>query len=112
MHNGKSNPVVYISGAMSGKPDYGRKEFFLAEKLLREAGYSIILNPATMPIGLNYSEYMRIAMAMVDIADMIVLLPDWKKSKGATAEVKYAECLSKTVVSIVDALSIAQRKGA
>ena len=108
--NNKYSPVVYISGPMTGKSDFGRAEFNAAEKDLKEAGYRVI-NPAMLPLGMEYATYMRIALPMVDAADIIAVLPDWDNSRGAIAEVRYAESLQKKIVSFEKLLSVS-RKGA
>lgn len=83
---------VYISGPMSGIADYNFPAFFAAEVELRDCG-DTVLNPARNPKGLEYNHYMDIAMAMIRASDAVCLLPGWENSKGAKAEVAYAESL-------------------
>jgi hypothetical protein len=89
MENG---PVVYLSGPMSGLKDFGRKAFSEAETILKKRGYRV-LNPAWLPGGMRYDQYMAISMSMLQQADIICLLPGWKKSKGANAEYALAKSL-------------------
>lgn len=91
---------VYISGKITGKFDY-RKKFKRAENKLIKLGHSV-LNPATMPIGLNYDDYMHISYAMIDCADCLYMLDNWKDSKGARLEFEYATVRNKKIFLEVD----------
>lgn len=81
--------TIYIAGKISGKADYGRAEFNEAEKRLTEQGY-IVLNPASLPVGLPEKAYMPICLAMLDAADVIYMLKGWEDSEGACLEYRYA----------------------
>ena len=85
---------------MTGLADSGRSAFYEAERRLRENGYQKILNPASLPDGLTYDQYMSIDLAMVTAADMVVLLPGHETSKGSKAERSLAESLMKKVLTI------------
>ena len=76
---------VYISGSMTGVPDKNKERFAAAEEYLLAKGH-IVLNPAILPEGLTYQEYMSIDLAMLDAADAIYLLRGWDKSPGASFE--------------------------
>lgn len=89
--------TIYIAGKMKGKADYGRADFNEAEKRLTEQGY-IVLNPASLPVGLPEKAYMPICLAMLDAADAIYMLEDWKDSFGANLEFDYAVYQSKAIV--------------
>ena len=78
---------VYIAGKITGDPDY-REKFARAERIWSAAGHTV-LNPAILPDGLTQRDYMRICMAMVDCADLLVLLPDWMESGGSRTEFWY-----------------------
>lgn len=81
--------IIYIAGPMSGKPDYNRPAFMEAQKYLESKGH-IVLNPASLPIGLPEKSYMPICMAMLEQADAIYMLERWEDSVGARAEYLYA----------------------
>lgn len=85
-------PRVYIAGPMTGYENFNRAAFFAkaAELFQRRA---IPLNPAVLPDGLTQAQYMDICFAMIRAADGIHLLKGWEKSKGALAELAYAEKL-------------------
>jgi hypothetical protein len=82
--------IVYLAGPMSGLPNYNREAFFAEEKILQKGG-AIVLNPATSPDGLrSHDSYMRIALAMLGEADLMVVLPGWEKSVGVAMEMDFA----------------------
>lgn len=88
---------IYIAGPMSGKADFGRRDFCAAESYLKAKGW-IVVNPACLPIGLAPGAYMPICLAMVQAADAVVLLNDWKGSQGARLEADYAAMQGKTLI--------------
>jgi hypothetical protein len=77
---------IYLAGAMTGHPDHNFPAFNAAAATLRAAGHTVF-NPAEMPAGMTYREYLGAELAwMCAEGDAIALLPGWEKSKGATAE--------------------------
>lgn len=58
--------------------------------VLEHLGY-IVLNPAWLPLGMEYEDYVAIDDAMLLQSDIICLLPGWAKSAGARREKKIAE---------------------
>jgi len=81
--------VVYISGPMTGLPDCNRPAFHRAAAELSAAGHAV-LNPACLPDGLEYEQYMAIDLAMVAQACTVALLPGWELSEGAAREIVLA----------------------
>lgn len=94
---------VYISGRVSGLTDY-YEHFNEAEELLLERGYQTILNPAKLPCGMNAADYIRICFSMVDSCDLVVMLENWKQSKGAKLERDYALYIGKEVKELSDVI--------
>ena len=82
--------TVYITGAISSDPNYKAK-FAAAKAHLLANGAARVLNPAELPDGWDYQEYMAHCMLMVQRAERIATLPDWARSPGAIAEVSYAK---------------------
>ena len=84
--------VVYISGPMTGYPDWNYPAFHEAEDLLLQFGFEV-LNPARS-FGSDTSrprkDYMRKAYEMVLKSDVVFLLPGWEDSEGAVKEVETA----------------------
>lgn len=86
---------VYIAGKITGDKNYWIK-FRAVECEIVKAG-AIALNPANLPEGMAGGDYMPICMAMIDQADAVFFLPDWKESAGATLEHDYCRYAGKRV---------------
>lgn len=84
---------IYIAGKITGDQG-GQAKFQRAAVGLRMCG-NIVLNPAELPEGMEAADYMRICMAMIDVADLVVFLPDAKDSAGARLEKAYCEYVGK-----------------
>ena len=84
---------IFISGGITNVPDY-MAEFKKAENELREIGYKSIINPACinshLPTNLSYDDYMAISIAELSVCEAIYMLRNWKESKGAVREHRYA----------------------
>lgn len=76
---------VFLSGPISSRMETYKAEFDDAARIVIEAGH-LPLNPATLPIGMENRDYMRICLAMLDSADLLLQLPGWGESTGAIAE--------------------------
>lgn len=88
---------IYIAGPMTGYENYNRDAFFAAADNLKADGHTV-LNPSVLPDGLSQAEYMDICLAMVRSADTIFMLTGYEQSKGALAELAYAEKLEHKVI--------------
>lgn len=90
--------IVYIAGPMTGLPEGNYPAFNAAAEAWRKAGYKV-LNPAENDNGSgtqHWSQFMRLAIAMVIQSNAIALLPGWERSKGARLEVEIAKALDFT----------------
>lgn len=86
---------VYIAGKITGDPDY-RCKFNAAKERLELMG-DVVLNPATLPEGMQPADYMRICLAMIDTADLVVFLEDYTESRGAMLEHAWCEYTGKEI---------------
>ncbi len=67
---------IYISGKITGLFDY-KEKFDEVESKLKNMGHTV-LNPTILPLGLEYDEYMNLSYAMIDCADGVYMLDNWK----------------------------------
>ncbi|MBP5361907.1 MAG: DUF4406 domain-containing protein [Ruminococcus sp.] len=89
--------VVYLAGKIDGDPNY-KEKFRKAAEQLESRGY-IVLNPATLPEGMSKEKYMPICLAMLNQADIILLLSDYEESPGARIELNYANYQNKELLT-------------
>ena len=83
---------LYISGQMSGLPDLGKSLLDSTESAWREVGFKKIINPYDMVDQSSvptWSDCMRIDIKEIFTSDVkaMLLIDNWKNSKGATLEV-------------------------
>lgn len=91
-------PKIYISGKITGNETY-KDDFAGAETFLREKGFNVI-NPCTACEldFFGYEDFMRVDFALIDVADAVFMLENWKDSNGAFRERNYARAMRKTVL--------------
>ena len=87
---------VYIAGPITGHPDYA-DYFAKAEVIIRHMG-ATVLNPAILPAGFTWDEYISMTMAMLNVCDTIVMLPGWEDSRGAMREYRQALATGKAIL--------------
>ena len=106
--------IVYISGQMSGLPDYNYAAFNEAEHFLVNTFGCTVINPARHPQCENLTRDYYMALAMVDVkhADVIVLIDgeyhrrgklvqhSWRKSIGAAQEWEWAQEFGKRIIEM------------
>jgi len=91
---------VYIAGKITGLPELEAMINFLnAECKLKGEGHTP-LNPSVLPSGFEHEEYMHICYAMIDVCDAVCFLENWKDSKGARLEHKYASDNGKVIMYV------------
>lgn len=77
---------VYLSGKITGDVDY-RKQFEAVQNELRAYGY-VVFNPAVLPDGFEYEDYMSLDLLILSRCDAIYLLRDWENSTGLSGKWK------------------------
>ena len=87
---------AYIAGKITGDSTY-REKFQRAQKALEGEGF-IVLNPAELPEGMLAPDYMRICFAMMDSADVVAFLPDYRQSRGARLEFDWCQYTGKQIM--------------
>jgi hypothetical protein len=95
---------MYLSGPMTGLPNYNHELFNRVAQEFRQVGFSVC-SPAEFfdgDITKERKEYMREAVKYMLEADTIVLLPGWQESKGARLEAAIATELDLTIVEYVE----------
>lgn len=96
---------VYLSGKITGDAGY-RQKFEAVQKELMSYGY-VVFNPAVLPDGFEYEDYMSLDLLILSRCDAIYLLRDWKNSPGAKRELEEAKRLG---LQILDEDSIKIRR--
>ena len=97
----KETDVLYLSGPITGNDNY-IEQFFDAQHYLIIMFKCPVLNPANLPDGLDYEQYMTIDMAMVKACDVMVMLDGWNNSNRARREHKRALELNKRIIEYGD----------
>lgn len=103
--------TAFISGPITKRLNTYQYAFADAEMVLNYLGYKV-LNPAWLPKGLKDEDYQRIDDAMLQTADVVVLLKGWERSKGARHEARLAEQLGKKLIEYEQMDMITEKEGA
>ena len=93
---------IYISGPITNVIDY-KEKFARAEHNLK-AKYpdAEIINPTILDkLPLEYDEYMKLDLMLLDMCDAIYMMNGWEKSKGACIEFGYAVAKELIILSEV-----------
>lgn len=91
---------VYISGPMTGKPNFNKQAFTEAEHYLKSLGYDVV-NPHNYPVN-KYEVCMKRDIALLINCDAIYLLEGWSKSRGAKTEYAVACSIGLTILNNTD----------
>jgi hypothetical protein len=98
---------IYLSGPMTGKPDFNYPAFNKAALELEELGYDVE-NPASNSKQDSWEDYMREALKQMLECDAVALLPGHQFSKGATEEIRIAKMLGIPIKTIQNYLNMSQ----
>ena len=96
MKKAEHKKVVYILGCFNEK---GLEHYAAVEEMLTELGYETI-SRVLIPEGMDRVKENRIAIAMMDAADAVVLLPNLEDSDDAVAERYLAYSFDKPMVLV------------
>lgn len=88
---------MYLSGKITGDSNYRQKFNAMTEELL-SYGY-VVFNPAVLPDGFEYEDYMDLDLLILSRCDAIFLLRDWKSSPGAKRELEEAKRLGLQILT-------------
>ena len=94
--------MIYLSGKITGDKNF-RQKFEKTTRKLLSYGHTVY-NPAILPNGFEYEQYMKIDFLALSFCDAIYLLDDWKISKGAIREFEEAKRLGIKVITEEDFL--------
>ena len=99
---------IYISGPMTGIPEFNYPAFEAAETLLREMGHEPMSPHRIKEIDPNWNDewtwddYMVAAIAMMVDCEAICMLKGWSGSQGARIELKGARNLKLKLFQLRD----------
>ena len=96
--------VVYLSGPMSGYPEYNFPAFKSARERLRSLGLTVVCPAEAGQVdGWGWEDYLRRDLALLlDGCEAVVVLRGWEKSRGARLEVSVAWQLNMPVAEYED----------
>jgi len=94
-----SKGIVYLSGPITSNPAEYHADFHIARMLVEKAGY-IPVGSDFLPLGLKESDYMRIALSILEAADTVVALKGYTSSAGAQIEWAYAKRIGKRCLTL------------
>lgn len=106
---------VYLSGPMTGIPEWNFPAFEDAAARLRDVGFSVVsphesphvegFDTASDGHGFDLRAALEWDVAQVLAADAVVVLPGWENSSGCLIEVMAAEAAGLTVATLADVLA-------
>lgn len=91
---------IYLSGKITGDANY-RQKFGSMEEELLSYGY-VVFNPAILPDGFKYEDYMDLDLLILSRCDAIFLMRDWRNSHGAKHEYEEAKRLGLRILTEAD----------
>ena len=96
--------VVYVSGPMTGLPEYNYPNFMRVEKQLLDLGLGIdVINPAHTGVqeGWVWQDYMKhdLKLLLDKPVNVLILLEGWESSRGARLEKLVADELGVLVLT-------------
>lgn len=101
---------VYLSGAITNNPKY-KEEFASTAKYLKRLGFKVF-NPASYPEhkAWEWEDYLRRDIPLLCKCDAIIMINDWRTSKGARLERFIAEKLGIEVIDLMKPIARGDKK--
>lgn len=94
---GEKKKVVYILGPFDS--ENGLDDYAAVDDMLTDLGFATI-SSVHIPGGMDKTKAHFIAAAMINSADVVMVLPNWQTSEDAVAEHHLAICFGKSGVYI------------
>lgn len=98
--------TVYVSGKISGVPGLNAAKFNAISNRLRFilGPNDEVINPHELPAfhDGSWASYMRVCLRALTRASSVVVLNDWKDSRGAIIEVLIASMLGMPITTLYD----------
>lgn len=92
------NQKLFISGRVSGlKPDTVRKNFSKVERKYRDIGYDVVNPTKICSRDWCWLRCMVVCLYALYKCDIVYMIPNWKKSRGARIEHLFARILGKGI---------------
>lgn len=88
--------LIYISGPISGIPDYNKQPFELAKNILVDAGFKVVSPLDCIPEKANplYVDHIKADIIGMLQCEAIAFLPGWLDSPGSKTELTIAKSLN------------------
>ena len=87
----------YLSGQVTGNDSF-REDFDFFETYYTKLGFNVVNPVKGEPDGKTYDYYMRRDLVKLSECTGIIMLPNWKKSKGAKFELSVAKFLGFEII--------------
>ena len=88
MTSKETTKKIYLSGPMTGMPDYNYPAFHAVAERFRQAGWDVV-SPAENfggYVDLPRESFLRMDVSQIATCDAIAMLPGWRESRGARME--------------------------
>ncbi len=92
---------IYIAGKYTGDPQATEKFRHYQNLIQRMFPQATVITPIDfVPSSTNWSEAILMCLQMIATVDLVVMLPDWVRSRGARIEREFAEGLNKRILYV------------
>ncbi len=92
---------VYIAGKYTGDPQAVEKFCRYKDLIQKMYPHATVITPIDfVPPSTDWAEAILMCLQMIATVDLVVMLPDWVRSRGARIEREYAEGLNKRILYV------------